>query len=106
MNSNIETPNLGKSKSHIENSNVKTSNEHFLIRNTNMRNELLKKTDYLLLQDNYEKLTEEQKQEVKDYRQTLRDFINVNRPKYLNDGVAFIDFPIAPIWLNVKLPKY
>lgn len=93
MSSNIETP-------------IKTSNQHFLIRNTNMRNELLKQTDYYLLNDVYEMLSDTQKQEIKEYRQSLRDFINVNRPKYLDDGISFIEFPNPPTWVNVKLPKY
>ena len=84
-----------------------TSNQHFLIRNTNMRTELLKQSDYLMLMDVYEKLTEEQKQEIKDYRQTLRDFININRDKYLIDGVAFVEFPKLPEWVkNINIPKY
>ena len=52
-----------------------TSNEHFLKRNRNLRNELLKQTDYFMLPDVYEILTTEQKEEIKIYRQTLRDFI-------------------------------
>ena len=34
-----------------------TNNNHFLIRNRNLRNELLKQTDYLMLSDVYEVLT-------------------------------------------------
>ena len=84
-----------------------TSNEHFLIRNRNLRNELLKQSDYLLLQDNYETLTEEQKQELKDYRQYLRDFINENKSKYLDEGINFIEFPKHPEWMgDIKIPKY
>ena len=41
-----------------------TSNQHFLIRNTNMRNELLKQTDYFMLPDVYEILTLEQKKKL------------------------------------------
>ncbi len=83
-----------------------TSNQHFLIRNTNMRNELLKQTDYFMLPDVYEILTLEQKEEIKSYRQTLRDFINVNRTKYLDDGIAFIEFPEPPVWSKIKRIKY
>lgn len=84
-----------------------TSNEHFLIRNRTMRNELLKQSDYLMLLDNYEKLTEEQKQELRDYRQSLREFINTNRDKYLIDGVKFIEFPKPPEWMGeIRMPKY
>lgn len=83
-----------------------TSNEHFLIRNTNLRNELLKQTDYYLLSDVYEKLDETQKTEIKDYRQALRDHININRNAYLNDGVKFVDFPSAPSFVKVDIPKF
>ena len=83
-----------------------TNNNHFLIRNRNLRNELLKQTDYLMLSDVYEVLTENQKEEIKTYRQSLREFINDNKDKYLNDGIAFIEFPIAPEWTGIKLPKY
>lgn len=85
----------------------KTSTQHFLMRNRNIRNELLAQTDYLLLLDNYEKLTAEQKEEIKNFRQTLRDFINENKDKYLNQGVGFVDFPEPPQWLgSLDLPKY
>ena len=83
-----------------------TSNEHFIIRARNMRNELLKKTDYYMLPDVYEVLTLEQKEEIKAYRQTLREFINVNKDKYLIDGIAFIEFPIPPEWTKIKTIKY
>lgn len=83
------------------------NNEHFLIRNRNMRNELLAQTDYLMLVDNYEKLTDTQKEEIKTFRQTLRDFINGNKDKYLNDGNNFIEFPQPPEWVGtLDLPKY
>lgn len=83
-----------------------TSNQHFLIRNTNMRNELLKQTDFYMLSDVYDKLTENEKQEIKDYRQALRDHINNNRDKYLIEGINFVDFPIAPSFVKVVIPKY
>lgn len=84
-----------------------TSNQHFLIRNQNLRNELLKQTDYYLLNDVYEELTEEQKQEIRDYRQALRNFINFNRDKYLLEGIAFIEFPKPPEWIrDIRIPKY
>ena len=54
-----------------------TSNEHFLIRNRNMRNEILNQTDKYLLIDY--PITEEQKTEVINYRKNLRDFINENK---------------------------
>lgn len=83
-----------------------TSNQHFLIRNTNMRNELLKQTDFYLLNDVYEKLTDDEKQQIKDYRQALRDHININKDKFLIDGINFIEFPIPPPFVKVNIPKY
>lgn len=83
-----------------------TSNQHFLIRNTNLRNELLKQTDYYMLSDVCEVLNDTQKQEIIDYRQTLRDFININRDKYLIEGINYIDFPTPPDFVKVKIPKY
>ena len=81
-----------------------TSNQHFLIRNRNLRNELLNQTDRYLLNDY--PITEEQKKEVINYRQKLRDFINENKSKYLDDGINFIEFPKAPDFLNITIPKY
>lgn len=83
-----------------------TSNEHFLIRSTNLRNELLKKTDYYMLPDVYEKLTEEKKLEILNYRQSLRDFINVNRDKYLVEGIPFVEFSVPPSWTKIQIPRY
>ena len=83
-----------------------TNNNHFLVRNRNLRNELLSQTDYLMFADNYERLTAEQKEEIKTYRQSLREFINQNKDKYLKDGIPFIEFPPAPEWTGFKLPKY
>ena len=81
-----------------------TSNEHFLIRNRNLRNELLNQTDRFMFND--APITEEQKQEIIIYRQKLRDFINENKSKYLNDGINFIEFPKPPEFSNLTLPKY
>jgi hypothetical protein len=81
-----------------------TSNQHFLIRNRNLRNELLNQTDRYLLNDY--PITEEQKIEVINYRQKLRDFINENKTKYLDDGINFIEFPKVPDFLNITIPKY
>ena len=81
-----------------------TSNQHFLIRNRNLRNELLNQTDRYLLNDY--PITEEQKTEVINYRQKLRDFINENKSKYLDDGINFIEFPKASDFLNITIPKY
>ena len=83
-----------------------TSNQHFLIRNINLRNELLKQTDYYMLPDVYEVLNDTQKQQIRDYRQSLRDFINIHRDDYLIKGIAFIDFPKFPDFVNLKIPKY
>lgn len=83
-----------------------TSNEHFLIRNRNLRNELLKKTDYLMLSDVFNDLTEEQQLQLKAYRKILRDFINENKDKYLIEGKWDIQFPIIPKWINIQNPKY
>lgn len=83
-----------------------TSNQHFLVRNTNLRNELLKQTDYYMLIDVYEVLSDNQKEEIRTYRQLLRDFININKDKYLIEGVNFIEFPNHPEWVRIKMPKY
>ena len=83
-----------------------TTNLHFLTRNRNLRNELLKKTDYLMLPDVYETLTEAQKEELKLYRSSLRSFINENKDKYLIEGKWNIPFPDIPTWLNLINPKY
>jgi hypothetical protein len=85
-----------------------TSNEHFLIRNRNLRNELLKKTDYLMLPDVYETLTEEQKNELRTYRQILRNFINENKNNYLIEGKWNLPFPTIPEFLSsyISNPKY
>lgn len=83
------------------------NNEHFLTRNRNMRNELLSQTDYLMLVDVYETLTDQQKEEIRNYRKVLRDFINENKDKYLTDGNNFIEFPQPPEWVgSLDLPKY
>jgi hypothetical protein len=83
-----------------------TNNNHFLVRNRNLRNELLKKTDYLMLADVYETLTEEKKAELRSYRQTLRNFINENKDNYLIEGKWNLPFPDIPSWLNLINPKY
>lgn len=83
-----------------------TSNEHFLIRNINLRNELLKQTDYYMLPDVYEVLNDIQKQQIRDYRQSLRDFINTHRDNYLIKGIAFIEFPKPPVFVKVQIPRY
>jgi hypothetical protein len=84
----------------------KTSNQHYLIRNRNIRGELLKQTDYFLLGDVYEILSDVQKQEIRTYRQKLRDFINENQNKYLQEGIPFVEFPNPPEWTKINQIKY
>lgn len=81
------------------------NNNHILTRNRNIRNELLRDTDYYMLPDVYDVLNDIQKKEIRDYRQTLRDFINENKEKYLTEG-SIIDFPKPPEWCNLIMPKY
>ena len=50
----------------------------------------------------YPNLTPEQLNEITDYRQALRDFININKDKYLN-GQAQIDFPPQPNFINLNI---
>ena len=80
------------------------NNEHFLRRlgARNIRNELLIKTDRYMLEDY--PLRTEQKQIVKTYRQSLRQFqvINDNHEKNLN-GQAQIDFPPQPNFINLNI---
>ena len=52
--------------------------------------------------NDYPNLTQEQLNEIKDYRQALREFINNNKDKYLN-GQAQIDFPPQPNFINVNI---
>lgn len=76
-----------------------TSNEHFLKRARNIRNELLNKTDRYFLIDypiEYEKQVI-----IKKYRQDLRDFININQEKILNGEK--IDFPVIPDFININI---
>ena len=77
-----------------------TSNEHFLKRARNIRNELLNKTDRYILEDY--PLSEEEKQIVKDYRKKLREFINENKDKILSEGKT-PDFPPQPDFLNINI---
>ena len=68
---------------------------------------LLKQSDYYLLNDVYEVLSDTQKQEIREYRRKLRDFINENKSKYLDEGINFIEFPKHPEWMgDIKIPKY
>jgi hypothetical protein len=58
------------------------NNEHFLKRARNIRNELLNRTDRYFLIDY--PIAYEQQIIIKNYRQELRDFININKEKILN----------------------
>ena len=76
-----------------------TSNEHFLKRARNIRNELLNKTDKYFLIDypiNYD-----QQIIIKKYRQELRDFININKEKILNGEK--VEFPTPPDFLDLNI---
>ncbi len=77
----------------------------YLLRAINCRNHLLRDTDYFMVIDVYEKLSVEQKEEIREYRQKLRDFINENKDKYL-EGQAFIEFPKQPEFVKIPIPKY
>jgi hypothetical protein len=80
-------------------SNILTSNDHFLKRARNIRNELLNKTDRYFLIDypiEYEK-----QMIIKKYRQDLRDFININEEKILSGQK--IDFPTQPDFININI---
>jgi hypothetical protein len=80
-------------------SNILTSNDHFLKRARNIRNELLNKTDRYFLGDypiEYEK-----QMIIKKYRQDLRDFININEEKILSGQK--IDFPTQPDFININI---
>jgi hypothetical protein len=74
-------------------SNFIPNNEHYLKRARNIRNELLNRTDRYILSDY--PITDEQKQEIKLYRQKLRRFINDFQDIILK-GVI-VDFPKQPI---------
>ena len=76
-----------------------TSNEHFLKRARNIRNELLNKTDRYMLED-YPNLTTEQLTSIKEYRHSLREYININKENILNGEK--IDFPQQPEFININ----
>ena len=82
-------------------SNPITSNEHFLKRARNIRNELLNRTDRYMLED-YPNLTPEELKSIKDYRHALREFININKENILlNEKTP--DFPIQPEFININI---
>ena len=82
-------------------SNILTSNEHFLKRARNIRNELLNKTDRYMLED-YPNLTQDQLKSIKDYRHALREFININKENILTNGKT-PDFPPQPEFININI---
>jgi hypothetical protein len=82
-------------------SNIITSNEHFLKRARNIRNELLNKTDRYMLED-YPNLTQDQLKSIKDYRHALREFININKENILTNGKT-PDFPPQPEFININI---
>ena len=57
-----------------------------------IRNQLLIKSDIYMLQDY--PISQEQLIEIKAYRQSLRDFININKEKILNNEEVI--FPQSP----------
>ena len=82
-------------------SNIITSNEHFLKRARNIRNELLNKTDRYMLED-YPNLTPEELTEKNKYRHELREFININKENILTNGQT-PDFPTKPDFININI---
>jgi hypothetical protein len=76
-----------------------TSNEHFLKRARNIRNELLNKTDRYFLIDY--PIHHEQQNIIKNYRHELRDFININKEKILNGDK--VDFPTQPDFIDLNI---
>jgi hypothetical protein len=75
------------------------NNEHFLKRARNIRNELLNRTDRYILTDY--PITIEEQNEIKLYRQILRNFINENKDKILTG--ATVDFPKQPSFINLNI---
>jgi hypothetical protein len=75
------------------------NNEHFLKRARNIRNELLNRTDRYFLIDY--PIAYEQQIIIKNYRQELRDFININKEKILNGDK--IDFPTQPDFIDLNI---
>ena len=75
------------------------NNEHFLKRARNIRNELLNKTDRYFLIDY--PIAYDQQMIIKNYRQELREFININNDLILTG--AKVDFPIQPDFINLNI---
>ena len=76
-----------------------TSNEHFLKRARNIRNELLNKTDRYVLSDY--PISLEQQMKIKEYRQELREFINDNKEKIL--AGEKVEFPTKPDFIDLNI---
>ena len=76
-----------------------TSNEHFLKRARNIRNELLNKTDRYVLSDY--PISLEQQMKIKEYRQELREFINDNKEKIL--AGEKVEFPTQPDFIELNI---
>jgi hypothetical protein len=76
-----------------------TSNEHFLKRARNIRNELLNKTDRYVLSDY--PISLEQQMKIKEYRQELREFINDNKEKIL--AGEKVEFPTQPDFIDLNI---
>jgi hypothetical protein len=75
------------------------SNEHFLKRARNIRNELLNRTDKYFLLDY--PMPIEQQMIMKRYRQELRDFINDNKEIILTG--AKVQFPKQPDFIDLNI---
>ena len=75
------------------------NNEHYLKRARNIRNELLNRTDRYILSDY--PISDEQQMIIKNYRQELRDFININKEKISNGDK--IDFPTQPSFIDLNI---
>ena len=75
------------------------NNEHFLKRARNIRNTLLSKTDRYFLIDY--PINTEQQLIIKEYRQQLRDFININKEKILAGDK--VDFPEQPDFIDLNI---
>ncbi len=75
------------------------NNEHFLKRARNIRNELLNKTDRYVLSNH--PISPEQQMEIKEYRQNLREFINLNEIKIL--AGEKVEFPKQPDFIELNI---
>ena len=83
----------------MNNNSYIPSNEHFLKRARNIRNELLNRTDKYISNDY--PISLEQQMIIKAYRQNLRNFINDNKDKILNGEK--IDFPQQPDFIDLNI---